>query len=182
MRAPGADQASPPQGGPIGVHLTRWDLVKFNLIVTPRRRGTWIFWIGAAALSSIFVMAVGGLPSTGRQWAAVILGPLLVSGMVTMVGLLLGLCRTLLTSSAVDGVLGKHTYTFQPDGLEEETSANRTVMKWQSSRSILRAGGYLLIQASPAGYHILPRRSFASPDEYESFWQTAQRLKMPSRS
>ena len=102
---------------------------------------------------------------------------IITATVVLVVGLVTSLLFVLITSNAANGVLGEHLYSFQVDGLREQTSANDSLVKWGGARAAHRIGGFILISVAPALFHVLPRRCFASVDDYDAFWHMTQRLK-----
>lgn len=159
-------------GNPIRVQLTRWDLVAFNLSVTPRLRVTWVVWTLIALVMTTVQLAVGS-----ADWVAAGIVSALGATVASLFGFAVSLVLVLVTANSANGVLGEHVYTFQADGLREQTSANDTVVKWGGASAMRRTGSFILISVAPALFYVLPRRHFASAAEYDAFWALAQRLK-----
>jgi hypothetical protein len=162
---------------PVKVHLTRWDLVAFNLLLTPRLRSTWIVCATIGLILVLLLVVSRGVPTSGVEWLAIAIGAAVGATAFLGVGFLISIVFVLSTSSASNGILGEHTYSFEADGLREQTSANDTLIKWGGARDVRRLGAFVLINISPALYHVIPRRCFASSNEYDEFWAKAQRLK-----
>ena len=76
-------------------------------------------------------------------------------------------------SSAKNGVLGEHSYTLLPEELIEKTSANESLNKWHGVVSVKLAGSYLLIQVAACLFHVIPKRSFDSSEQFEEFTSQA---------
>ena len=164
-------------GNPIRVRLTRWDLIGFNLLLTPRFRATWVVWTTIALVVAVAQLAFGGVPKSTAGWIAAAIVGVLAATAASVVGFIISLVFVLVTSGSANGVLGEHVYSFQADGLREQTSANDTVVKWGGARDAHRIGAFILINVGPALFHVLPRRCFASAAEYDAFWEMTQRLK-----
>jgi hypothetical protein len=122
-------------------------------------------------------ISASGVPSTARQVLALLLPILVVSGSSVGVGLLFALMSGLLAAKRASGILGDHVYSIQSDGLREQTSVNDTLLRWGGAQDLIRTSAFLLIRIGPALFHILPRRSFSSVEEYNAFWRAIQPLK-----
>jgi hypothetical protein len=171
------DQESGTPGDPVLVTLTRWDLAWFQLRLSSSPTLTWRRWLVAAVCLGIFVVWNNGVPTTALSLVTTVALITLVLAAFWVLGVVISLCVATLWTGASIGVLGTHTYSFQPDGLRERTTANDTLIRWGGVQDVHRIGELIVIRISPALYHVLPRRSFDTPEAYERFWQMAQRLK-----
>ena len=165
----------------VTTNIKKLDLIKFNLSLLPRMRSTYITILIIACLTFLFIAWNKGLPNTPNKLTI----HLVISAIGGLSGMLFGVAfnmiMILLMSSKNNGILGKHTYTLLPEGLHEETIANEGLNKWHGVISIKPAGSYLLIQIAACLFHIIPKKSFDSSEQFEeftskaiSFWQQAQ--------
>jgi hypothetical protein len=69
------------------------------------------------------------------------------------------------------GILGEHKITIAEEGLEEVTEYNRTVHPWHSVEKPIQRFGLIMVRAG-AGWHIFPRRIFATQDSLNAFIST----------
>lgn len=169
---------------PLKVHITLGDVVLINILVLPRSSTTWITSGFILALGCIGGLLTAGTPSTVHEFLVLVtyVGVVVMVSMVTWFVFILGFA---LLAARAPGVLGEHVYTFQNDGLREETDVNDTLIKWGGAHDLQRTASFIVIRVSPALFHVLPRRSFASMADFEVFWSKAQALKRraaPDRS
>jgi hypothetical protein len=155
---------------PIRVNIHRRDLVSLSLWLIPRHLSNYVAWVVLSLVIAAFLMYRRGVPETPRMaatlaFAAVIGG---LGGIV--IGCLLSFAQILVASRKSNGVLGEHTYTLRDDGLHESTAANESLVKWAGLKDVRRTPSYIYVQVAPGLFHVLPRRDFRSPTEFEEFW------------
>lgn len=160
----------------VNVDITRGDLVRFTIRMIPRVRSNWIGWLFVAAGIVAYVVLRSGWPSSSRQWVVLSLAAVVGASAMILVGLLLSLLAILFRSNMYNGILGQHEFTFDDRGLIERTPANETLIKWHGAASVERTSDYIHIFIAPCIAHLIPRRSFATTEHYEEFWNHAQRL------
>ena len=162
--------------------IQRSDLLRVHLHYLPRLKGNWVF-VAAIALAVVAWAAYSSSgPFTGKK-----LGIAIFSGLIGgLAGLLiattvnfLGILRA---STKQAGVLGNHEYEIKPDGLFERTSANEQLSKWSGIAAIEKTRSFILIRINDYLVHIIPRRSFPSEPEYETFFRQLQDSWRPSAS
>lgn len=165
----------------VTTNIKKLDLIKFNLSLLPRMRSTYVTILIIACLTFLFITLNKGLPNSPSKLTIHLASSAIggISGM--LLGVAFNMIMILLMSSKNNGILGKHTYTLLPEGLHEETIANEGLNKWHGVISIKPAGSYLLIQIAACLFHIIPKKSFDSSEQFEeftsqaiSFWQQAQ--------
>ncbi len=165
----------------VTANIKKLDLIKFNLSLLPRMRSTYITILIIACLTFLFIAWNKGLPNTPSKLTIHLVSSAIggLSGM--LLGVAFNMIMILLMSAKNNGILGKHTYTLLPEGLHEETIANEGLNKWHGVISINPTGSYLLIQIATCLFHIIPKKSFDSSEQFEeftsqaiSFWQQAQ--------
>jgi hypothetical protein len=79
------------------------------------------------------------------------------------------------------GVLGRHTLVIGEEGLVEKTDYNEGLHRWSGMHRVKDSGGYLFLHVTEAIYHQVPKRSFKSAAELQSF-RSAIEQRMPRRS
>lgn len=152
-----------------------------NVTVAPRLTSTWVAFGLIAGVTCLVDISASGVPNAAGEVVELLLLMLLVSGFSLGVGLLFGLTVVLLGAKRAIGILGEHVYTIQSDGLREQTLANDTLIRWGGAQKLVRTSALILIRVGPALFHIVPRRWFASNDEYDTFWVAIQSLTRVSR-
>jgi hypothetical protein len=165
----------------VTTRISRWDLLTFNLLVTPRLAHTWIACGFIATLAGIGFVARQGLPTTPRAFFIVFIAIALAAIAFLFFMLLFILGFVLLSPS--HGILGEHVYSVQSDGVREQTVANDTLIKWGGAQDLMRTSVFILIRVAPGLFHVLPRRSFTSQAKFDEFWECIQALRRdPTRA
>jgi hypothetical protein len=158
------------------VHLTKSDLVWFNILILPRSRLGQISLGIYVALGLAGGIATGGVPPTLDEVVYVFLYVVVVV-MICLVCFLFFLVPFILLSFRSPGLLGEHVFTLDQDGLRERTTVNDTLIRWGGVHDLHRTGSFILIGVSPMVFHVLPRRFFASQTDFDAFWAAIQPLK-----
>lgn len=154
--------------------IQKSDLLRLHLHYLPRLKGNWIF-VGAIALAVIaWAVYTSASPFTAKK-----LGIAIFSGLVGgLAGLLItttiNFLAILATSSKKAGVLGHHEYEIRSDGLFERTTANEQLSKWSGIAEIQRTASFIYVSINGYLFHIIPRRSFASAQQYDEFFAQLQ--------
>lgn len=159
----------------VTTRISRWDLLTFNLLVTPRVGATWILFGVVATVVCVTSVVTQGLPTTPR--AVFVLFVSIAFAAIAFAVLLLLFILGFVLLSPGQGLLGEHVYSVEADGVREQTSANDTLIKWGGAQELVRTSAFILIRIAPALFHVLPRRSFTSQVEFDEFWQRIQPLK-----
>jgi YcxB-like protein len=74
-----------------------------------------------------------------------------------------------------DGVLGEHAYAVTAGGLTEKTVVNETLARWNGIKGVRKTRAFAFIEMRSGSFHIIPRRSFRSPDHEANFLSELQR-------
>lgn len=69
-------------------------------------------------------------------------------------------------------LLGPHVFSLTTEGLEDHGNASFSRTKWSAVQVIQETARHLFIFIDKAVAHIIPRRSFATPEDYEQFVHT----------
>lgn len=72
-----------------------------------------------------------------------------------------------------EGLFCEHTVAIDPEGITETTHLGETRASWRGIYRVDSTADHILIYLQPGLAHIIPRRSFASPDEADQFFRTA---------
>jgi hypothetical protein len=75
----------------------------------------------------------------------------------------------------------EHTVSIDENGLTEETVFNRSEFKWAGIQKLVRSDRHIFVYVSPNAAHVIPRRAFASPTEWDEFFQKMTVFKDGSR-
>jgi len=154
--------------------ISRGDLVWFNLAILPRLKSTYITMLFIAALAFIWIASDKGMPNTAIDWFGMIIGSVVggIAGMLA--GTLVSFVFILLSSSKTNGTLGHHEYEISAEGLFEKTPVNEGISKWAGIHEIRVVGPYLVFRISSFLFHIIPKRSFATEQEFVAFVEAAR--------
>lgn len=74
------------------------------------------------------------------------------------------------------------SYSITDGGLTRQSPSSETLIKWSAMRSLRKSRKSIYVETYPLCYVVLPRRSFASAEEYESAWNSLQEHVLSSRS
>ncbi len=153
--------------------IRRLDLIQFNLILLPRLRSTYVTILVVALLVAMFVLWNNGIPETTRNWVILVVASLAggVGGMLA--GIFISMVFILSTSSKTNGVLGKHEYEIAAEGLYEKTEANEGLSKWSGIQEVRKVGSFIFFKISGYLFHVIPKRSFESEEEFQGFLKLA---------
>jgi len=153
--------------------IKRRDLIFLNLVVMPRIKSTYFTIIFISVLVFSLIVWKQGIPSSLNNWVALLAGSF-AGGVIGMfAGFIISLIFILFSSSDNNGTLGKHNYKITSNGLFEKTKVNEGLSKWEGIQEIKVMGSYALFQISGYLFHVIPKRSFASEESYNSFVETS---------
>ena len=74
-----------------------------------------------------------------------------------------------------------HAYSLTDAGLSRQSAISETLLKWGGAHSLNKTKSAIYVGVSATSYFILPRHSFADDQEYQSFWNSIQRLAPNNR-
>jgi hypothetical protein len=164
----------------ITTNLVRSDLLKLNLSVALRSKGTYYFIFGISLFVLFFSFYKRGLPDSPKLWATVCLIALSSGFLGAALSFATNFVCLLLMSKQSNGVLGIHHYQISEAGLFEKTDANETLTKWSGVLSVKVHGSNLFIQIAPGLFHTIPSRSFSDSKAFidfanatRKFWENA---------
>ncbi len=159
--------------------VSRWDVLKVSLLITPRLASTWVTVGIVATVPCVLGIARRGFPTTLRASFVEFAAFALVA--IAMLSLMLLFITGFVLLSPGHGILGEHVYSVESDGVREQTVANDTLIKWGGAQNLVRTSTFILIRIAPALFHLVPRRSFSSQAEYDEFWEGIQALERGPR-
>ncbi|MCU1716435.1 YcxB family protein [Pseudomonas sp. 5P_3.1_Bac2] len=154
-------------------HIGKLDLIKFNISITPKMRSTYITITAIALVIFLYATWNKGLPENLRDFLITLISSAIGGVFGMLFGIAFNMATILLMSSEKNGVLGEHTYTLHPEGINEKTAANETLNKWHGVVCVKSVHSYLLIQVAACLFHIIPKRSFDTPEQFEKFTSQA---------
>jgi len=121
-----------------------------------------------------FVTWSRGFPETSNEWIAILVGSAGGGVGAMIAGFLISLVTIVLSGSKSNGVLGEHEYEITSDGLFERTAANEGVSRWSGIEEVRVCRSYALFRISGYLFHIIPKRSFESEQQFNEFVQKAK--------
>lgn len=90
------------------------------------------------------------------------------------VGVLVNTACLLLMANERSGVLGMHHFSLSPVGLSEATDVNQSKHSWPGIRTVMQLRRYVVILNHAYAAHLIPRRAFASHEEFNAFFAHAR--------
>ena len=155
-------------------NIRRFDLIHFNLVLLPRLQSTYVAIAVIALGVFLFVLWKHGIEDVLRNWKIVVISSLAsgVGGMLA--GLIISLIFIMFTSKKSNGILGVHEYEIVADGLFEKTQANEGLNRWAGIQEIRKIGPFILFRISGYLFHVIPKRSFASKEAFNEFYDLAK--------
>jgi|ERR1700733_8430239 len=152
------------------------DLLRFGLYVT--LRGASLKW----TLLAVAVITVGinfnhlkshlGLVSL----VAIILTTAIFTAGAFILLLALTLLSTLVRNRSGSPAAETHAYSVTDAGLSRQSASSEALLKWGGARSLHKNKSAIYVGVSETAYFILPRHSFVDDQEYQSFWNSIQKL------
>ena len=153
----------------VTTNINRMDLIKFNFLLLPRSKSTYISILILSVLIFLFIFWKNGYPVSPIKLFILLIASV-VGGIVgSLFGFVTSVINILFMSTKNNGVLGAHEYNVSIEGLYEKTNANESLNKWEGIMQIKVIGSYLLIQITGYLFHIIPRRDFESNERFEQF-------------
>ncbi len=80
------------------------------------------------------------------------------------------------------GLLCEHTIGISPEWLSEKTRINENKVAWTTLKSIEEDSEYLFLFLDRLVAHVIPKRAFSSPQEANTFLNTAHRYWEAAKS
>jgi hypothetical protein len=160
----------------ITVRYTKLDLLRLGFYVTLRSAA--LRWISLVLAVLVFAIT---LHRQKAHWDAItLIATILTTGLFTL-GYFVAMVvcmplTTLLRNRRGSPATEVQTYSLSDVGLARQSASSDTLLKWGGARSLHRNKSAIYVGISASSYFILPRRSLASDEEYESLWNALQRL------
>lgn len=165
----------------VTVNLSKADILAFHLYMFPRLPGNWVF-LAVLFVGLFTFLVLADQPTESRAYP--------IAAVASGIGAFLGLSGALLVnllalSRRIDrtpGVLGKHRFTLETDGLHEATHVEQTVYAWTSVSGVRKTPKFMIISIDRKQHLPLPRRDFANDKAFDDFYrrvgaQLRERLK-----
>ena len=153
----------------VKTNLTRADIIRLNLHVMLKTKLT-IYMVGWTCFL-IFLCWFANPPNEEFNILVIILTSVLLVVGFMMFGIITSILFAVLVSTEKSGVLGEHHFVVLPEGLQEETKANKTLIKWNGIQKPIKTKKFILVPINIYYlYHIIPRRSFDDQASYDKFW------------
>lgn len=71
-------------------------------------------------------------------------------------------------------VLGPHTFSLTPEGIEDRGSFSSTLTQWPAVQAVEETPEHLFLFIDTTVAHIIPKRCFTQPEDYDAFLQELQ--------
>jgi len=152
------------------------DLLRLGLYTTLRR--TSLRWTLLAVALVVFGI---NLNEHDSPLDAFSMFAILVTAAIFTAGALVFMLALVLLSTLARNRRGSpaaevQAYSLMDAGLSRQSATSETLIKWGGARSLHKNKSAIYVGVSATSYFILPRRSFADDQEYESFRESIQRL------
>ena len=72
------------------------------------------------------------------------------------------------------GQLGRHRISLDENGLTESTAVGESRVSWAGIDRVERTADAVLIYPTPTAAHMIPKRTFRSPEDQDSFVELVQ--------
>jgi len=153
----------------VKTHITRSDLLRFNYKLLFKLKSTYRTLIFLWLSSFVFFVYLNGMPTSIINWLATIVGAFGGAIIAMLFGFIINMLNIILSSTISTGSIGEHEYELRDEGLYEKTNVNEGLTKWEGIEDIIIIDYFILFKISKYLYHIIPKRSFASKKEFDSF-------------
>ena len=154
----------------VEINVTRGDIVRFNVAKLFRLKSNLVVLVVSLVIvgAGVWKGAVAG--GQDVDWFVVLAVTAVGGGLLFAAIVLFSLVFVLISSTAQNGVVGKHTYTIEEGGLREVTQANDSLNFWPAIRKVDKSRTAISVEIAPWLFHVLPRREFESDQAYEAFF------------
>jgi YcxB-like protein len=158
----------------VSADIRRSDVVRLNLYLVPRQRGTWIMLgIIAAGVFIAFLAIAQRLDFFTISFAA---ATGILAGLAgVLAGNLCAVVSFLARANEKSGQLGPRTYTLRDDGVQYQSVAADSIVRWTAIDSLRKTEDYVFIGLTSSGFWIVPRRAFPSLQAFDEFWAAAHK-------
>jgi hypothetical protein len=160
----------------VSTDIRRSDLIAFNLYLLPRTKANYIF-VGLVAAGVFVYLLMTKRHASGDSIAIAAVTSLVAAAAGLFAGFVISLLFILLTSTEKGGILGTHTYQLTPEGLRESTPLNVALQKWAAIQSVGKSPNFIYLRINSYLFHLIPRRSFDSQQEFEAFWANVRKFR-----
>lgn len=165
------------------VHLSSLDLTRAIFYLDLRNKFLW----GLSLLCSLFIHFLSFIGLWAMDWPLEetmyrIFAFILWIIVLKLAGTLCTLVFALPNPKWRKGRVGKHIITITKDELIEETDFNKSHFKWNAISSIEEIRGLLFIRHSGTDVFAVPKKSFATNEEWNKFVGTTIDFFNSSRS
>ena len=169
----------------VTTNIKKLDLIHCNLMLLPRSRHTYVMIFVIAIAIFVFISWKHGIPQSTKDWVGILIASVAGGLLGVLFSFIFSMISILLRSSKITGVMGEHEYTLSPEGLHEKTEANEGLSKWRGITEVKVVGPYILYQITGYLFHIVPRRSFESDEEFRryvsssiEYWENAHNSRL----
>ena len=150
------------------VHLSRWELVKYNFLVLPRSwwhlRTFLLIWIAVVAISWLSRMSDPGFDLG--------VGALMNTALVAFVMFLFWYCTLLwhfVSGDHGDDMTGVTKYSIDEEGFRYVTDSTDSVTRWDKVKEVKVVGGMMYVELASFQFRLLPKHQFGSSSEFRAF-------------
>lgn len=150
------------------------DIVAINIRNYVSNRARYVMCVVIAAAYFAYIANDLGMPADERGWRIYILGSVVFAVAFFGLFLIINVLNAVSMVRHSSGVIGPHEMRVLPEGLRDTTPLTDSLTRWPGVFRITRRGDYLAIWTSPFMAHVVPRRAFADPDDFDAFERRAR--------
>ena len=147
----------------VELEITRGDIVWFNISRVFQLRSHLTIFAIAFAFSAY-------LHRGTTDGAEFLISSLIGAVYGFMAVFVMSMAWVLMQAASEPGVLGRHSYSIEDDGLRVRTDAADVLNYWHSIKSADKSRRAIVLEVSGWSYLTLPRRSFENDAQYDAFF------------
>jgi hypothetical protein len=152
------------------------DLLRLGLYATLRKTSLKLTLLAVALVVFGINLHEQNSPLDPFRLFAIMLTTAIFTAGALVLMLALILLSTLMRNRRGSPAAEVQAYSVTDTGLSRQSATSETLLKWGGARSLYKNSNAIYVGVSATAYFILPRRSFADEQEYQTFWNSIQKL------
>lgn len=157
----------------VSTDINKIDLIYSHYYLWSKLKSTYISIFLLSASVFLYNVWKNGFPDVTEKFLTNIISGVLsgIGGFLTYT--LISIIIILFTSKERNGILGQHQYVISPEGLCIKTIANEGIQKWEGMTCVRKTNSYIYLQVTYYLFHIIPKRSFDSSNDFQRFFNAS---------
>lgn len=157
----------------VSANINKTDLICSNYSLWSKLKSTYITILLLSVGASLYILWKHGFPDGIKDLVTVVISGSLIGIGGFLAYTLISIINILFTSKDKNGILGQHQYAITPEGLYMKTIANEGIQKWEGITCVRKTNSYIYLQVNYYLFHIIPKHSFNSPDDFKRFFNAS---------